>query len=142
MVRYRRRLGARSRVRAAYRKRQPRLLRRQRLGDNRYANSIVALRFNREVVWHFQTVHHDLWDYDNASPPALVTIVRDGRRIDVVLQATKTGQLFVLDRDTGKPIFPSRASGSSEHRLRGTRIDDAAVQYGASATQPSAPCSR
>ena len=79
----------------------------ERLGDNRYANSIVALRASTgKVVWHFQTVHHDLWDYDNASPPALVTIVRDGRRIDVVLQATKTGQLFVLDRDTGKPIFP------------------------------------
>ena len=79
----------------------------ERVGDNRYANSIVALRASTgKVVWHFQTVHHDLWDYDNASPPALVTVVRDGRRIDVVLQATKTGQLFVLDRDTGKPIFP------------------------------------
>jgi quinoprotein glucose dehydrogenase len=79
----------------------------ERLGDNRYANSIVALRASTgKVVWHFQTVHHDLWDYDNASPPALVTIVREGRRIDVVLQATKTGQLFVLDRDTGKPVFP------------------------------------
>jgi quinoprotein glucose dehydrogenase len=79
----------------------------ERVGDNRYANSIVALRASTgKVVWHFQTVHHDLWDYDNASPPALVTITRDGRRVDVVLQATKTGQLFVLDRDTGKPVFP------------------------------------
>jgi quinoprotein glucose dehydrogenase len=79
----------------------------ERLGDNRYANSIVALRATTgKVVWHFQTVHHDLWDYDNASPPALVTITHDGRRVDVVLQATKTGQLFVLDRDTGKPVFP------------------------------------
>jgi quinoprotein glucose dehydrogenase len=51
-------------------------------------------------------VHHDLWDYDNASPPALVTVVRNGRRIDAVLQATKSGQLFVLDRATGTPIFP------------------------------------
>ena len=51
-----------------------RLLRRLRPGDNRYANSIVALRASTgSVVWHFQTVHHDLWDYDNASPPALVT---------------------------------------------------------------------
>ena len=79
----------------------------ERLGDNRYANSIVALRASTgKVVWHFQTVHHDLWDYDNASPPALATITHDGRRVDVVLQATKTGQLFVLDRDTGKPVFP------------------------------------
>jgi quinoprotein glucose dehydrogenase len=79
----------------------------ERLGENRYANSIVALRASTgKVVWHFQTVHHDLWDYDNASPPALATITRAGRRVDVVLQATKTGQLFVLDRDTGKPVFP------------------------------------
>jgi quinoprotein glucose dehydrogenase len=79
----------------------------ERLGDNLYANSLVALRASTgKVVWHFQTVHHDLWDYDNAAPPLLATIVRDGRRVDVVLQATKTGQLFVLDRDTGKPVFP------------------------------------
>jgi quinoprotein glucose dehydrogenase len=79
----------------------------ERLGDNRYANSIVALRASTgKVVWHFQTVHHDLWDYDNASPPALATITHDGTRVDVVLQATKTGQLFVLDRDTGAPVFP------------------------------------
>src|SRR5947207_4590100 len=79
----------------------------ERAGDNRYANSIVALRASTgKVVWHFQTVHHDLWDYDNASPPALVTVTHDGKRIDVVLQATKRGELFVLDRDTGKPVFP------------------------------------
>jgi quinoprotein glucose dehydrogenase len=79
----------------------------ERLGDNRYANSIVALRASTgRVVWHFQAVHHDLWDYDVASPPSLVTIDHDGKRIDVVLQTTKTGQLFVLDRDTGKPVFP------------------------------------
>lgn len=78
-----------------------------RLGDNRYGNSIVALRLSTgERVWSFQTVHHDLWDYDNASPPALVTIERDGKDVPVVLQATKTGMLFVLDRGTGAPIFP------------------------------------
>jgi quinoprotein glucose dehydrogenase len=79
----------------------------ERVGDNRYANSITALRASTgKVAWSFQTVHHDLWDYDNASPPALATITHDGKRVDVVLQATKTGQLFVLDRDTGKPVFP------------------------------------
>ena len=79
----------------------------ERLGDNRYANSIVALRASTgKVVWHFQTVHHDLWDYDNAAPPLLATITHDGKRVDVVMQATKSGQLFVLDRDTGKPVFP------------------------------------
>jgi quinoprotein glucose dehydrogenase len=78
-----------------------------RLGDNRYANSIVALRASTgSMVWHFQTVHHDLWDYDNASPPALVDVTRDGKTIPAVVQATKTGQLFVLDRETGVPIFP------------------------------------
>lgn len=77
-----------------------------RLGANRYANSIVALRASTgKVVWHFQTVHHDLWDYDNASPPALVSIVRNGTATPVVVQATKTGQLFVLHRETGAPIF-------------------------------------
>ena len=75
-----------------------------RLGDNRYANSLVALRASTgKLMWHFQTVHHDLWDYDNASPPALVTL-GDGR--DVALQGTKTAQLFVFDRATGKPLFP------------------------------------
>jgi quinoprotein glucose dehydrogenase len=79
----------------------------ERLGQNRYANSITALRASTgTVVWSFQTVHHDLWDYDNASPPALVTVEYGGRRRDAVLQATKTGQLFVLDRDTGVPIVP------------------------------------
>jgi quinoprotein glucose dehydrogenase len=79
----------------------------ERLGDNRYANSVVALRASTgKMVWHFQTVHHDLWDYDNASPPALVDVRVDGRPVPAVLQATKTGQLFVLHRETGRPIFP------------------------------------
>ena len=78
-----------------------------RLGENRYANSVVALRAETgKVVWHFQTVHHDLWDYDNASPPALTSITKDGRKIDVVLQTGKIGMLYVLDRETGVPVFP------------------------------------
>ena len=77
-----------------------------RLGDNHYANSVVALRASTgKLLWHFQTVHHDLWDYDNAAPPALITLP-NGK--DAVLQGTKTAQLFVLDRDTGKPLFPVR----------------------------------
>ncbi len=79
----------------------------ERLGENRYANSLVALRASTgKVVWSFQTVHHDLWDYDNASPPALVTVRRGGRAVDAVLQATKTGMLYVLDRETGAPVVP------------------------------------
>jgi quinoprotein glucose dehydrogenase len=78
-----------------------------RLGDNRYANSIVALRASTgKVAWSFQTVHHDLWDYDNAAPPLLATIRRGGRDVAVVMQATKSGMLYVLDRDTGVPVFP------------------------------------
>ena len=78
-----------------------------RLGDNRYANSIVALTLSTgRRVWSFQTVHHDIFDYDNASPPALVTIARSGAEIPAVLQATKTGMLFVLNRETGEPILP------------------------------------
>ena len=100
----------------------------ERTGDNRYANSIVALRASTgKVVWHFQTVHHDLWDYDNASPPALVTVTRNGRAIAAVLQATKSGQLFVLDRDTGKPIFPVEERAVPASTLLGER---------ASPTQP------
>jgi len=77
-----------------------------RPGRNDYANSIVALRAaTGEVAWHFQTVHHDLWDYDNASPPVLATLRRDGKDVAAVLQATKTGQLFVLDRTSGEPVF-------------------------------------
>ncbi len=79
----------------------------ERLGQNLYANSVVALRASTgERVWHFQVVHHDLWDYDVASPPLLATLQKAGREIPVVLQATKTGQLFVLDRETGAPVFP------------------------------------
>jgi quinoprotein glucose dehydrogenase len=89
-----------------------------RLGDNRYANTITALRVSTgEVVWSFQTVHHDLWDYDNASPPALVTLVRDGVDVPAVLQTTKTGMLFVLHRETGEPLFPVE-----ERRVPASRI--------------------
>ncbi len=77
-----------------------------RPGDNLYANSVVALRADTgEHVWHFQTVHHDLWDYDVASQPALLTIRKDGKLLDVVAVGSKTGNLFVLDRVTGKPVF-------------------------------------
>ena len=78
-----------------------------RLGDNRDANSVVALHASTgRKAWAFQVVHHDLWDYDVASPPALVTLRREGGDVPAVLQATKTGQLFVLHRETGAPIFP------------------------------------
>lgn len=78
----------------------------ERSGDNRYANSVVALdAATGDVRWHFQTVHHDVWDYDLPAQPSLVTLTRDGKPLDAVVQVTKTGFVFVLDRDTGKPIF-------------------------------------
>jgi quinoprotein glucose dehydrogenase len=78
-----------------------------RKGANLYANSIVALdAATGKLRWHRQLVHHDIWDYDLASPPALVTIRRDGREIPAVVQMTKSGVMFVLDRRTGEPLFP------------------------------------
>ncbi len=78
-----------------------------RPGDNRYANSLVALRGTTgELVWHFQTVHHDLWDYDLPSPPTLVTLQRGGVEVPAVVQTTKMGFVFVFHRETGEPLFP------------------------------------
>jgi quinoprotein glucose dehydrogenase len=77
----------------------------ERPGDDRHANSVVALRAaTGEVVWSFQTVHHDLWDYDVPAQPTLATLERDGVDIPVVVQATKTGLVFVLHRETGEPF--------------------------------------
>jgi len=78
-----------------------------RPGADLYSDSLVALDAATGTRrWHFQTVHHDLWDYDLAAPPVLVTLRRDGREVDAVVQATKAGLLFVLDRETGAPLFP------------------------------------
>jgi quinoprotein glucose dehydrogenase len=78
-----------------------------RIGDNLFANCLIAL--NAETgkrIWHFQAVHHDLWDRDFPSPPALVTVKRDGKEIDAVAQTTKQGFVFLFDRTNGKPLFP------------------------------------
>jgi len=78
-----------------------------RPGDNRHADSVVALDAATGTVrWAFQTVHHDVWDYDLAAQPLLATITVDGAARDVVIQATKMGLIFTLDRDTGEPVFP------------------------------------
>jgi quinoprotein glucose dehydrogenase len=78
----------------------------ERKGANLFANSVVALRAETgEIVWHFQTVHHDLWDYDVASPPMLFDVHRGGKTIPAVAAASKTGNLFILNRETGKPVF-------------------------------------
>ena len=78
----------------------------ERIGANLFANSVVALDAgNGEMVWHFQTVHHDLWDYDIASQPLLMDIDVNGKSAPIVVQATKMGHVFVLHRETGKPVF-------------------------------------
>lgn len=80
-----------------------------RPGDDRDANSIVALRASTgQELWAFQLVHHDLWDYDVAAQPALATVVRDGVAVPAVVEASKTGMVFVLDRLTGTPLLPVR----------------------------------
>ncbi|GLU52880.1 pyrroloquinoline quinone-dependent dehydrogenase [Dyadobacter frigoris] len=78
-----------------------------RKGENLYGNCVLALNAaTGKHVWHFQTVHHDLWDYDLPAPPNLVTLKRDGKDIDAVAQITKQGFVFVFDRETGEPMFP------------------------------------
>jgi quinoprotein glucose dehydrogenase len=78
-----------------------------RKGDNLFGNSIVALDANTgKRIWHFQTVHHDLWDYDLPTAPKLLTVRNNGRSVDVVAQPTKQGYLFVFDRQSGKPLWP------------------------------------
>jgi quinoprotein glucose dehydrogenase len=78
-----------------------------RPGDNLFANSLVALDIKTgKRVWHFQTVHHDLWDWDNIGPPMLGEISVDGRRIKAVMQANKAAFLYVLDRTNGRPVWP------------------------------------
>lgn len=78
-----------------------------RKGENLYANCVLALdaRTGRRQ-WHYQTIHHDLWDRDLPAAPVLATIQKDGKYVDAVVQVAKSGFVFVLDRDTGEPLFP------------------------------------
>ena len=77
-----------------------------RKGSNLFANCIIAINAeNGQRLWHYQTVHHDLWDRDLPTTPNLVTVTHNGVKIDAVAQVTKSGYVFLLDRDTGKPLF-------------------------------------
>ena len=79
----------------------------ERPGNNLFSNCVVALDAATGAVrWHFQVVHHDLWDYDVASQPTLIDLKRNGRTTPAVVVATKMGFVYVLDRETGKPLFP------------------------------------
>lgn len=78
-----------------------------RLGDNLYGTSIIALNVHTgERVWHFQMVHHDIWNYDNPNAPKVVDVIQDGRRVPMVIETTKQGWAYVLNRETGAPVWP------------------------------------
>jgi quinoprotein glucose dehydrogenase len=99
-----------------------------RLGDNLFAESLVALQCaSGERVWHFQMVHHGLWDYDNPAAPNLVDITVDGRPIRAVAQVTKQGFAYVFDRVTGEPVWPIEEQAVPPSTVPGER---------ASPTQP------
>ncbi len=80
-----------------------------RIGQNLYANCLLALDARTgKRVWHFQFVHHDLWDRDLPAPPNLLTVTHGGKKVDAVAQVTKSGHVFVFNRETGEPLFPVR----------------------------------
>ncbi len=88
---------------------QPNFIGVDRIGDNLFSNCVLALDvLTGRRLWHFQTVRHDIWDLDVPAPPTLVTINHDGRQIDAVACVTKPGVLLLLDRVSGKPVFPFR----------------------------------
>lgn len=79
-----------------------------RLGDNLYANCLLAIDVRTgELKWHYQVIRHDLWDRDNPSPPTLVQLERDGKTIDAVTLTTKSGHLYAFDRETGELMYPT-----------------------------------
>ena len=79
----------------------------RRKGQGLFANCLLALdAATGKRIWHFQTIHHDTWDRDLPTPPALVTVMHNGQRVDAVAQPTKTGLVFLFDRQTGAPLFP------------------------------------
>jgi len=79
----------------------------KRTGNDLFANCVLALdAATGKRIWHFQTVHHDIWDRDPPTAPVLVTITKDGKKIDALAQPSKSGFIFLLDRNTGQPIYP------------------------------------
>ena len=93
-----------------------------RVGANLFANSVIALKADTgERVWHFQTVHHDLWDYDIPCQPSLATITHEGKRVDVVAQVSKTGWVYLFERATGKPLYPIEERPVPQSELPGEK---------------------
>jgi quinoprotein glucose dehydrogenase len=95
-----------------------------RKGADLYADCILALdAATGKLIWHFQDVHHDIWDKDLPTPPALVTVMHDGKKTDAVAQPTKTGFVFLLDRETGKPLFDVKEIAvSTNSELKGEDV--------------------
>jgi len=99
---------------------KPNFLGARHRGDNLFANCLIALDARTgQRLWHFQEIRHDIWDLDIPAPPNLSTITRDGKRVDVVSVCTKIGNTLLLDRVTGKPIFPFRLRRAPTSELRG-----------------------
>lgn len=99
-----------------------------RHGDNLFANTILCLRAaTGERVWHFQAVKHDVWDRDFPAPPSLITIRHQGRQRDVVAQTAKNGRLYVLDRDTGEPLFPMQQIQAPASDIDGEKLSTTQV---------------
>jgi quinoprotein glucose dehydrogenase len=93
-----------------------------RHGDNLFANCVLALDARTgKRVWHFQGIRHDLWDWDFPAPPSLVTVRRNGRSVEAVAQTTKFGDVFVLDRRTGTPLFPIEEREAPRSTVDGER---------------------
>lgn len=93
---------------------------RKRKGDNLFANCLLALDANSgKLIWYQQLVHHDLWDRDPPAPPNLLTIKKDGKRIDVVAQVTKYGYVYVFDRVSGEPVFPIKETPVPQNGIPG-----------------------
>jgi quinoprotein glucose dehydrogenase len=94
-----------------------------RLGDNLFANSLLALdAATGRRLWHFQTIHHDVWDRDLPAPPALVTVSRGGRRIDAVAQTSKQGIVWLFERASGTPLFPIEERPYPASEVPGERL--------------------
>ncbi|MCU0397934.1 MAG: PQQ-binding-like beta-propeller repeat protein [Cyclobacteriaceae bacterium] len=96
----------------------------KRKGSNLFANSVLALNAaTGKRIWHFQTIHHDIWDFDLPTAPALVTLKKGWRTIDAVAQPTKTGFVFLFDRETGEPIYPiEEVAVSTGTDLKGEKL--------------------
>jgi quinoprotein glucose dehydrogenase len=96
----------------------------KRKGSNLFANSVLALNAaTGKRIWHFQTIHHDIWDFDLPTAPALVTLKKGWRTINAVAQPTKTGFVFLFDRETGEPIYPiEEVAVSTDSHLKGEKL--------------------